>query len=132
MTTPVTSAPARILVVDDTPMNVKLLVDVLSARGYAVTAATDGEAALAQVAEATPDLVLLDIMMPLMNGYAVIARVRGQLGLTKLPIIIMSAKGETESKDLARDLGADDYLTKPFVPAVLKAKINALLEPLGA
>ena len=65
---------AKILVVDDTPMNVKLLVDILSARGYAVRAATNGEEALARVAEEAPDLVLLDIMMPGMSGYDVCRR----------------------------------------------------------
>jgi CheY-like chemotaxis protein len=121
--------PRRILIVDDNPANRLLIRRVLADEGHSLLEANDGLSALAKIRSEKPDLMLLDIMMPLMNGYAVIARVRGQLGLTDLPIIIMSSKGEAESKSLAMDLGADAYLTKPFVPSELKAKINSFLAP---
>ena len=120
----------RILIVDDNPASRLLVRRVLADEGHVLFEANDGLSALAKIRSEKPDLVLLDIMMPLMNGFAVIARVRGQLGLARLPIIIMSSKSEEESQSLALDLGADAYLTKPFVPAALKAKINALLPAL--
>jgi CheY-like chemotaxis protein len=122
--------PRRILIVDDNTANRLLVRRVLADEGYVLFEAADGLSALAKIRSEAPDLVLLDIMMPVMNGYAVIARVRGQLGLTKLPIVIMTAKSEAESERLALDLGANAYLTKPFVPAALTAKISALLAAL--
>jgi CheY-like chemotaxis protein len=119
--------PRRILIVDDNAANRLLVRLVLAGEGHELLEANDGLSALAKIQNDKPDLVLLDIMMPLMNGYAVIARVRGQLGLTKLPIMIMSSNTEAESRRLALDLGADAYLTKPFLPEALKAKVNALL-----
>ena len=90
MTTTATKA-AKILVVDDTPMNVKLLVDILSARGYVVASATDGEDALAKLAADMPDLVLLDIMMPGLSGYDVCRRIRADAATSLLPVVLVTS-----------------------------------------
>lgn len=124
---PARSKARRILIVDDTPANLALVRSVLAGDGYALNEAKDGAAALDMIRSEKPDLVLLDLMMPVMDGFAVLERVRGPMGLMHLPILILTAKGEAESQSLALETGADDYLTKPFAPAVLKARIKALL-----
>jgi type IV pilus assembly protein PilB len=117
----------RILVVDDNADNRSLVRDTLGSEGYALTEADGGKAALEKVQREKPDLVLLDLMMPAMDGFAVLKRLRGELGLTELPIMILTALSDAESQSLALEVGADDYLTKPFNPVVLRARIKALL-----
>ena len=122
------SAPARILVVDDTPHNVTLLEDMLTARGYEVATAKDGVEALEKMASGAPDLVLLDIMMPRMNGYQVLEHLRADAKLTHIPVIMISAVGEIESVIRCVELGAEDYLPKPFNSALLRARVGASLD----
>lgn len=122
------SAPARILVVDDTPNNVTLLEDMLTARGYEVATARDGVEALEKVASGAPDLVLLDIMMPRMNGYEVLEHLRADAKLRHVPVIMISAVDEIESVIRCIGLGAEDYLSKPFNPTLLRARVGASLE----
>jgi type II secretory ATPase GspE/PulE/Tfp pilus assembly ATPase PilB-like protein/ActR/RegA family two-component response regulator len=117
----------RILVVDDLPANLALIRGVLAGEDYVLSEAKDGSAALDMIRIEKPDLVLLDLMMPGIDGIAVLKRVRGPLGLMDLPILILTATGEADAQSLALETGADDYLTKPFIPAVLKARIKALL-----
>ena len=83
--------PARVLVVDDTPHNVKLLADLLSVKGYAVTTAVNGEEALAKVAAEPPDIVLLDVMMPGLSGYAVCERLRADPQTALLPVVLVTS-----------------------------------------
>lgn len=116
----------RILVVDDTPANIKLLDAVLGSQGYTVIPAASGAEALALVDEEPPDLVLLDILMRGMDGYEVCRRLRDQPATAHLPIILITAS-ETKDKVKGLDAGADDFLAKPFDQAELLARVRSLL-----
>jgi DNA-binding NarL/FixJ family response regulator len=116
----------RILVVDDTPANVRLLEAVLSAAGYEVVPATSGDAALAAVAERSPDVVLLDILMPGMDGYEVCRRLRADPATEALPVLMITAD-EDQRKVPALDGGADDFIRKPFARDELLARVRSLM-----
>jgi two-component system KDP operon response regulator KdpE len=115
---------ARILVVDDEQQVLRLLRTALTERGYDVTTAASGEEALAASARRTPDVIVLDLMMPGISGLDVCREVRAR---SAVPIIVLSARGEERDKVLALDLGADDYLTKPFGMEELLARIRVAL-----
>ena len=117
-----------ILVVDDTPQNLKLLADMLEAQGYAVAAAAGGEAALERIRESVPDLVLLDIMMPRKNGYQVCRSIKEDETLRTLPVLMLSAKSQPSDRFWAKRVGADGFVAKPFDPADLLREIHALLQ----
>ena len=120
---------ASILVVDDNGSNRDLLARRLERGGYTnLTAAEDGLVALELLADRPFDLVLLDLMMPNMSGTEVLERIKGDPGLREVPVLIISAVEESESVVKCIELGADDYLTKPFDPAVLQARVGACLE----
>jgi two-component system KDP operon response regulator KdpE len=114
----------RILVVDDEPAIRRTLRANLAARGYDVVLAETGEEALAQATEQTPDLVILDLMLPGMSGLEVCRSLRATV---TMPILVLSARGEERTKVQVLDLGADDYLTKPFGMDELLARVRALL-----
>ena len=114
----------RILAVDDDRNNLKMLAFLLSEEGYEVITADKGKTALELVDSQHPDLVILDLMMPQIDGYEVCRRVRQTMDV---PIIILSAKGETADKVAGLELGADDYLPKPFEPSELLARVKAVL-----
>ncbi|MFL6717982.1 MAG: response regulator transcription factor [Burkholderiaceae bacterium] len=118
---------ARILIVDDEPNIVLSLEFLMEQAGFEVAVAGDGEAALAQLAAFRPDLVLLDIMLPRLNGYEVCQRMRADPDWSRIKVVMLSAKGrELEvSKGLA--LGADAYVTKPFSTRELMALVQRLL-----
>ena len=111
----------HILVVDDDPAILRLLSTNLKARGYGVTTATNGEESLEAVQKDFVDLIILDIMMPKVDGVEVCRRIREW---SDVPIIILSARGDEKDKVKCLDLGADDYLTKPFGIAELMARIK--------
>lgn len=111
-----------VLVVDDERQIRRALSLNFSARGYTVTEAGSGEAALSQIADDRPDIVLLDLGLPGMNGISVIEALRGW---TNVPIIVLTAREDERSKVLALEAGADDYVTKPFVTKELLARIRA-------
>jgi adenylate cyclase len=117
----------RILVVDDTPTNVRLLVDLLQAAGYETAAAKSGEEGLEMVAQFLPDLVLLDVMMPGLNGYDVCARLRSQPSTALLPIVLVTALDGKDDKVRGLEAGADDFLTKPIDRHELLARVRSLL-----
>jgi len=118
----------RVLIADDEPNIVTSLEFLMEANGYEVRISRDGEDALEQVAEFAPDLILLDVMMPVMNGFEVCQKVRENPAWHEVKILMLTAKGrDTEaSKGLA--LGADSYVTKPFSTRELVAEVQKLLE----
>ncbi|HUQ98461.1 MAG TPA: diguanylate cyclase [Gemmatimonadaceae bacterium] len=117
----------RILVVDDHEDNIELLRARLEARGYEVDSASDGQAALDQVVKVCPDLILLDVMMPKMDGIEVVRRLKANPDLPFIPVIMQTALDSTENKVEGLDAGADDYITKPINFAELEARVNSLL-----
>lgn len=114
----------KVLVVDDEKTLVKALTFNLEKEGYEVVAAYDGEEALKQIESNDPDIVILDLMLPGLDGFEVCRRVRKNLDI---PIIMLTAKGDDIDKILGLELGADDYITKPFNPRELLARIKAIL-----
>lgn len=120
------SADGKILVVDDVPANIRLLEAVLTARGYEVVSAGDGRTALALVEAEQPDLVLLDVVMPEMDGYAVCRALRDDDETAVLPVIMVTASG-SEEKTKAIEAGADDFIPKPFDQHELLTRVRSLL-----
>jgi two-component system, cell cycle response regulator len=116
-----------ILVVDDNPDNLEIISTRLRFRGYDVEVAERGEEAITKVHQAEPDLILLDIMMPDMDGYEVARRIRGEQNLPYIPIIVVTARDSTEDKVTGLDAGADDYLTKPINFPELEARVRSML-----
>jgi len=118
----------RILVVDDEIYIVHILEFSLTMEGYQVLTAADGEEAMRLIEQERPDLVVLDIMMPKMDGYEVCRRLRQDEQLKGIPVILLSAKGRAVDREVGLQAGADDYITKPFSPRKLLEKIRDLLD----
>jgi adenylate cyclase len=119
--------PAKILVVDDTPRNVKLLADLLTVKGFYVATAASGREALTAVDAEPPDLVLLDVVMPEMSGYEVCRALRENPATRVLPVIMVTALDPSVERVKGIDAGADDFLTKPINQAELLARVTSLL-----
>jgi DNA-binding response OmpR family regulator len=118
----------RVLVVDDEIYIVHILEFTLTMEGYEVLTAADGEEALRKIEQDRPDLVVLDIMMPKLDGYEVCRRLRQDDEFRSLPVILLSAKGRPIDRETGLEVGADDYIVKPFSPRRLLEKIRELLE----
>ncbi|MCG7902173.1 MAG: response regulator [Candidatus Thiodiazotropha lotti] len=118
----------EILVVDDEPNIVLSLEFLMKKAGYNVTTANNGVDALNSIKQQRPDLVLLDVMMPRMDGYEVCQAVRGDPELSSVRIIMLTARGRDVERDKGMALGADDYVTKPFATQELVEKVKSLLD----
>ncbi len=118
------TAKKSVLVVDDEPKIVDMVRDYLETVGFKVITAKDGKKALEQIAESTPDIVVLDIMMPGIDGLDVIQKVRSE---STIPIILLTARATEQDKLIGLEIGADDYITKPFSMKELAARIRAVL-----
>lgn len=116
------------LVVDDEPHIAELLKDALGAAGFAVTVAADGMAALRRARESTPDVVLLDIGLPGIDGFEVCRALRKECSA---PILVVSARGDEVDRIVGLELGADDYITKPFSPREVVARVRAVMRRCG-
>jgi len=115
---------SKVVVADDDPQLLRLVTRNLQLEGYDVVSASDGQQALEQIEATAPDLALLDVMMPRLDGFSVCERVRE---FSSLPIIMVTARGQDQDKVRGLDLGADDYLTKPFSVEELLARVRAVL-----
>ena len=120
-------ALGRILVVDDNRDNVEIIATRLRFRGYIIDEASDGAAALEQVRLNPPDLILLDVMLPDIDGYEIARRVKNDEGMPFIPIILVTARDTTQDKVAGLDAGADDYLTKPINFPELEARVRSML-----
>ncbi len=113
MTDPALS-PAKVLIVDDEPNILLSLQFLMKKAGYAVRTAKDGEEALAEIAREMPDIVLLDVMMPKLDGFSVCQRIKSDPALAGVRVVMLTARGRDVEREKGLSLGADDYITKPF------------------
>ncbi len=118
------ASPSRVLVVDDEPMVLEVVTAYLERDGFQVATATSGAEALAAIAEARPDLVVLDVMLPEIDGFDVLGRIRRT---SDTPVILLTARTEEPDRVLGLELGADDYVVKPFSPRELAARVRSVL-----
>ena len=126
--TPTPGPPARILVVDDTPENIDVLIDMLGGEAFEVMVATSGAQALEVVAAHRPDLMLLDVRMPGLDGFETYRRLRAMEGMASLPVLFVTAEEDAEMAAQGSALGGVDYVTKPLRKEVLLALIRSHLQ----
>jgi two-component system, cell cycle response regulator DivK len=117
----------RILVVEDQPDNRQIIRDMLVGTGFEISEAENGEEALAAVAKQRPDLILMDIQLPVMDGYAATRRIKSDPALRSIPIIAVTSYALSGEEKKAREAGCDDYVPKPYSPRQLLAKIRQYL-----
>jgi two-component system alkaline phosphatase synthesis response regulator PhoP len=120
-------AKGKILVVDDEIYIVHILDFSLGMEGYEVITALDGEQAIEKAHAEKPDLIVLDIMMPKLDGYETCKALKGDATTRDIPVILLSAKGRNVDQKIGFEVGADDYITKPFSPRKLVERINSIL-----
>ena len=121
---------SRILIIEDEAVLLRGLVDTFRSKGYLVASATDGQTGLELALSDSPDLIILDLMLPALNGYEICRSVRERGA--EMPIVMLTAKGQEEDIVLGLNLGADDYVTKPFRIAELVARVNAFVRRTAA
>jgi DNA-binding response OmpR family regulator len=117
----------RVLLIEDDRDIVELVRYNLEREGFQVAAATDGASGLAQVRKTPPDILLLDMMLPKISGLDICKEIRRDTSLNRLPILMLTARGEEADRVVGLEMGADDYVTKPFSPRELGARVKALL-----
>ena len=117
----------KVLVVDDEVYILHILDFILGAESYDVVTATNGEQALQKVRDEKPDLVILDIMMPRLDGYETCRMIKNDNATKHIPVILLTAKGREIDQKLGREVGANDYITKPFSPNKLIERVQAIL-----
>src|SRR6266851_7569925 len=115
---------ARILVVDDNPLNLRLLVDMLASEHYLVSTATDGFQALAKIEAEKPDVILLDVMMPGLDGFETCRRIKADPATADIPVIMVTALSDVDDLVRGFEAGADDFVTKPFNGLELMARLH--------
>ena len=120
-------SPARVVVADDDADIRDLVAFKLEAAGMDVVAVADGAAALEACQDVPPDLVILDVMMPVMSGLDVCRALRDSIGLAQVPVILLTARAQESDVAQGFDAGADDYVVKPFSPRELAARVNAVM-----
>jgi DNA-binding response OmpR family regulator len=116
-----------VLLVDDDPVILRLLEVDFGLEGYAVLVASDGPSALEVARSTTPDVVITDVMMPGMSGLELVAALRGEEATSTIPVVLLSARAQTDDVSAGLAAGADDYVTKPFEPLDLVERVGALL-----
>lgn len=121
------NSPASVLIVDDEPNIILSLQFLLAKAGYVVRTAKDGEQALAEIERERPDLVLLDVMMPKLDGFSVCQRIRANTGWDEVRVILLTARGRDVEREKGLKLGADDYITKPFSTRDVTDRVAAVL-----
>jgi DNA-binding response OmpR family regulator len=124
----VAGAVAKVLVVDDDPVILKLLQVNFEMEGFEVLTAADGQDGLEAARAGNPDVIVTDLMMPVMDGLTMLAALRREDATRTTPVIVLSAKAQTSDRRDGLDAGADDYLTKPFEPLELVDRVTALLD----
>jgi len=117
----------RILVVEDQPDNRKIIRDAFAPTGYEIIETENGEEALAAIAKARPDLILMDIQLPIMDGYTATRRIKADPALRSIPIIAVTSYALSGEEKKAREAGCDDYIPKPYSPRELLAKVRQYL-----
>ena len=120
--------PKKILVCDDEPYILMALTDAVEMEGYDCVTAINGKEALQKAREEHPDLIMLDIMMPFMDGYEVCRELKADPATRDIPVIMLTAKSQQLDINKGKDVGADDYITKPFRPSTLRKKFNEVLK----
>ena len=125
------AAPARILVADDQAPNVQIVGAMLGKFGYEIIPASDGPTALKRLAIRLPDLILLDVLMPGMDGFEVLRRLKETPDLSHIPVIMLTAMGGDSDLSVGFDIGAADYICKPFSPVELVARVRRTLRQKG-
>jgi len=118
----------RILVVDDDARNLRLLEAILTAEGHSTVGAADGEEALKLIDEMGPDLILLDIMMPGLDGFSILNKLKNSPETVNIPVVMVTSLHDQESRIKALETGADDFITKPFSKPELAARVRSLLK----
>jgi len=116
----------RVLIAEDEPHLVESLTFILSREGHEIATALDGEAALQSIWSEPPDLVILDVMLPKINGFEILKKVRADDRLKSLPVIVLTAKGQRQDRETADEIGADLFLAKPFSNKVVIAAVKDL------
>ncbi|MGH1482136.1 MAG: response regulator transcription factor [Geminicoccales bacterium] len=116
----------RVLIAEDEPHLVESLTFILSREGHEIATALDGEAALQAIWSEPPDLVILDVMLPKINGFEILKKVRADDRLKSLPVIVLTAKGQRQDRETADEIGADLFLAKPFSNKVVIAAVKDL------